>query len=128
MRILDYVFSNVDEAINYIAEYEKLVLGQERPKNPPPVIRDIENMFNQPFDERIMREAIVPYNSIDYSYASFYNGASDDEFIINRLFSGRYSLNQTFISEPFYLEARMNSIPHLIQVSFEQIKKHIWRI
>ena len=92
MKQVNHVFNNIEEVIDYIEVEEKDLLSKERPQEPPQVIRPIENMFSQPFDERIMQKAVVQPNSIDYPFASLYNEASDDKFIINKLFSGRYSL------------------------------------
>lgn len=121
MKQVNHVFNNIEEVIDYIEVEEKDLLSKERPQEPPQVIRPIENMFSQPFDERIMQKTVVQPNSIDYPFASLYNEASDDKFIINKLFSGRYSLKPNLKRRAFLFrgenEFHSPSYPSLFRIN-----------
>ena len=101
MNIVEHTFKDIDEALRFIEIKEKEILSKARPSSPPLMIRSMENMFRKPFDESLLDEIMISPNSIDYPLASFYNDATDDKFIINGLFSGRYSLKPNLCRRVF---------------------------
>lgn len=89
----EYIFPNIDEALNYVLETEQRALAQDPYRQKPPiVVRQIPGMFLQPFSEEIVRQAYIPVDSIDYSLSAYFNNATNDKFVMTRLRSGRYSL------------------------------------
>lgn len=127
MRTIGHIFNNIEEVIDYVEIEEKTILEKERPQKPPLVIRPIENMFLQPYDERIMQKAIVKPNSIKYPFSAYYNDAADDKFIITPLFSGKYSLKPNLRKRAFLFrgenEFHPQSYPSLFRKDTESYLK-----
>ena len=90
---IEYIFSNIDEALRYVLETEQRILAQDPYRQEPPVMmRHIPGMFSQPFSEEIARQAYLPVDSLDYPLSAWFNNAGADKFVMTRLQSGRYSL------------------------------------
>lgn len=86
----EYLFDNIDKALEYILDLEQKALAADQFRQRPPlVVRPYERMFLQPAPKKI---PLVPVDSLDYPFAAWFNDVSHDKFIMTRLSSGRYSL------------------------------------
>lgn len=89
----EYIFDNIDEALEYVLETERSALEKDlRRQTPPMMMRHIPGMFSQSYTDEMVRQAIVPVDSLDYPQSAWFNNAADDKFVMTRLSSGRYSL------------------------------------
>ena len=76
----EYIFDNIDEALNYVLETEQRVLKQDAHRQTPPTMV-------RAYDMKMM-----PVDSLDNPLSAWFNNASADKFVMTRLQSGRYSL------------------------------------
>ena len=84
----EVIYPNVNEALNYILKVESQNLLNDEHRAKPPIV---------------MRPNIgyVPVDSLDYPFSSFINEANDDQFIMTRLQSGRFSLKPNLRNRKF---------------------------
>lgn len=87
----EYVFENIDEAIAYVLDLEKKALAADSNRQKPIEVRTAPNLSLPP----------MPVDTLSYPYSSWFNGASDDKFIMTRLLSGRFSLKPNLTSRKF---------------------------
>ena len=95
----EFVFENIYEARDYILSLEAKVLAKDINRKSTPICIN-PPQYNVPFDKYI-KNAIIPMDSLDYSYSAYFNYADDDKFIMTRLNSGRYSLNPNLRNRKF---------------------------
>ncbi len=85
----EYVFDDIGQALAYLLENEQRALKEDLNRRQPPI------MFRQPDNMCLASNPAlkpIPFDSLDYSLAAFFNDVSDDKFVMTRLCSGRYSL------------------------------------
>ena len=86
----EYVFNNVELALDYILKSETNVLVKDKARQTPHlIVRPNPGMFLSPAPDKI---PFVPFDSLDYPLSAWFNNAADDKFVMTRLKSGRYSL------------------------------------
>lgn len=86
----EYVFDNIDQALNYVLETERRVLENDMSRREPPlVIRPDIGRFLEP---TLDTNPFFPIDSLDYPLSAWFNNVPEDKFVMTRLFSGRYSL------------------------------------
>lgn len=89
----EYIFQNIDKALEYVLGMEqKVLLADPHRQEPPVMMRQIPGMFSQPYSEELAKKAFVPVDSLDYSLSAWFNNTTTDKFVMTRLKSGRYSL------------------------------------
>ena len=135
----EYIFDNIDEALKYVLETEQRQLTQDaKRKTPPVVFRTMPNMFSQPFTEEMVRQAIVPVDSLDYPQSAWFSNAAHDKFVMTRLNSGRYSLKPNLRHRKFLFRGEsefhnpckpnMSRNPHQRRFTAEMIRGQEMRI
>lgn len=77
----EYVFENIDKALDYVLEYERNALSVDINRQKPPIVWNPAISLRQ-----------IPVNSLDYPNTAYFNQAAETKFVMTRLFSGRYSL------------------------------------
>ena len=77
----EYVFENIDKALDYVLEYEKKVLAADVYRQKPLILRNPANGLRK-----------IPVYSLDYPCSAYFNQAAETKFVMTRLSSGRYSL------------------------------------
>lgn len=88
----EIIFEDVDEALKYVLQQEKVSLENDEYRQKPPFMVSTPCLFNYLFEPREMGREIST-DSLDSPFSAYFNEASNDEvFIMNRLLSGRYSL------------------------------------
>lgn len=88
----EIIFEDVDEALKYVLQQEKVSLKNDEFRQKPPLIVSTSSLFNYPFEPKKMGREISA-DSLDSPFPAYFNEApNDDVFIMNRLLSGRYSL------------------------------------
>lgn len=98
----EYIFDNIDEALNYVLETEQRQLTQDaKRKTPPAVFRAMPNMFSQPCTEEMIGQVVIPVDSLDCPLTAWYNDAAPDKFVMTRLQSGRFSLKPNLCNRKF---------------------------
>ena len=76
----EYIFDNIDEALNYVLDTEQRAMTQDAQRQEPPTMV-------RAYDMKMM-----PVDSLDYPLSAWFNNADADKFVMTRLQSGRYSL------------------------------------
>ena len=76
----EYIFDNIDEALNYVLDTEQRALKQDAHRQAPPTMV-------RAYDMKMM-----PVDSLDYPLSAWFNNTDADKFVMTRLQSGRYSL------------------------------------
>ena len=77
--LLDHIFRNIDEAIDYILVEEVEAFRKDCRRH------------DYPFQTSDFRQ-IIDIDSFDNSYSGYFNNAPLDKFIMTRLSNGRYAL------------------------------------
>ena len=86
----EFVFDNIEQALDYVLDSEKKSLANDQYRQSPPMVfRPMSSMGMFP---SIDGNKPVPLDSLDYPLTAWFNTISDDKFVMTRLFSGRYSL------------------------------------
>lgn len=86
----EYVFEDIDKALEYVLETEKKALAADAHRSKPPVIiRPYPGLHP------------VPVDSLDFPLGAWFNNESDDKYVMTRLQSGRYSLKPNLRSRKF---------------------------
>ena len=78
----EYIFDNIDEAMSYVLDCEKMALRNDIYRQEAPKIWRSSPITNPP----------IPVDSLAYPLSAWFNDVADDKFVITRLKSGRYSL------------------------------------
>jgi len=95
----EFIFENIYEARDYILSLEAKALAKDINRKSAPICIN-PPQYNVTFDKYI-KNAIIPMDSLDYSYSAYFNYADDDKFIMTRLNSGRYSLKPNLRNRKF---------------------------
>ena len=90
----EYVFDNIDLALEYVMGCEKNALTKDPCRQQPPIIIPASAI---PLSKPITQETIrnlkpLAMDSLSYPLSAWFNNADDDKFVMTRLQSGRYSL------------------------------------
>lgn len=86
----EYIFEDIDQALKYVLDTERTALAADvYRQSAPTVIRPYMGM------------SPLPVDSLEYPLSAWYNGASDDMFVMTRLMSGRYSLKPNLHNRKF---------------------------
>ena len=86
----EYIFENIDQALDYVLDTERRALADDpHRQHPPVIIRPYLGMHP------------VPVDSLDYPLGAWFNYESDDKFVMTRLMSGRYSLKPNLRNRKF---------------------------
>ena len=86
----EYIFDNIDQALEYVLETEKNALAADTYRSEPPVII-------RPY----LGMRPVPVDSLDYPLGAWFNNETDDKFVMTRLGTGRYSLKPNLRNRKF---------------------------
>ena len=135
----EYIFDNIDEALNYVLDTEQRALAQDPHRQEPAmVMRPFPGMFSQPFTEEMVQQAYVPVDSLDYPLSAWFNNADADKFVMTRLQSGRYSLKPNLRHRKFLFRGEskfhnpckpnMSRNPHQRRFTAEMIRGQEMRI
>lgn len=135
----EYIFDNIDEALEYVLETERSALEKDlRRQTPPMMMRHIPGMFSQPFSDEMARQAYIPVESLDYPLSAWFNNAGADKFVMTRLQSGRYSLKPNLRHRKFLFRGEsefhnpckpnMSRDPHQRRFTAEMIRGQEMRI
>lgn len=94
----EHVFDNIYETRDYILNLEKQALAEDKTRHSAPICfsgtDDIMSFHKN-------HVSLIPRDSVDYPFTAYFNDASDEKFILNRLFSGRYSLKPNLREHAF---------------------------
>ena len=77
----EYIFDNIDQALEYVLEMEQKTLAADIYRSKPPIIIRPDLGMHP-----------IPVDSLDYPLGAWFNNEADDKFVMTRLMSGRYSL------------------------------------
>ena len=135
----EYIFDNIDEALNYVLDTEQRALAQDPHRQEPAmVMRPFPGMFSQPFTEEMVQQVYVPVDSLDYPLSAWFNNADADKFVMTRLQSGRYSLKPNLRHRKFLFRGEskfhnpckpnMSRNPHQRRFTAEMIRGQEMRI
>jgi len=135
----EYIFDNIEEALNYVLETEQWALTQDAHRQEPAMImRPFPGMFSQPFTDEMVQRAYVPVDSLDYPLSAWFNNADADKFVMTRLQSGRYSLKPNLRHRKFLFRGEsefhnpckpnMSRNPHQRRFTAEMIRGQEMRI
>lgn len=95
----EYIFDNIDQALDYILETERRVLMTDANRREPPrVIRPYPGVF---LETTLDRLPPVPVDSLHYPLSAWFNDAPNDKFVMTSLLSGRYSLKPNLKTREF---------------------------
>ena len=70
----EYIFGNIDEALNYVLDTEQRALKQDEHRQTPPTMV-------RAYDMKMM-----PVDSLDYPLSAWFNNADADKFVMTRLY------------------------------------------
>ena len=85
----EYIFPNIDDALEYVLENEQEALALDKKRQVAPCV------LEQPTSSFLklgMIPKLIPVDSLDYPYSGYFNNAPSESFVMSRLASGRYSL------------------------------------
>lgn len=86
----EYIFENIDQALEYVLVMEQKELSADIYRSKPPIII---------WPYLGMRP--IPDDSLDYPLGAWFNNEVDDKFVMTRLMSGRYSLKPNLRNREF---------------------------
>ena len=87
----EYVFESIDEALSYVLDIEKKALAKDTNRQKPIEVRTAPDLSLPP----------MPVDTLSYPFSAWFNGASDEKFIMTRLQSGRFSLKPNLLNRKF---------------------------
>lgn len=89
----EYIFENIDQAIEYVLACEKNDLSKDVQRLQPHTVISTPETLLAPASEKYIREVRpMSVDSLEYPFSAWFNNATDDKFVMTRLCSGRYSL------------------------------------
>ena len=86
----EYIFENIDQALEYVLRMEQNELSADIYRSKPPVII-------RPY----LGMRPIPVDSLDYPLGAWFNNEVDDKFVMTRMMSGRYSLKPNLRNRKF---------------------------
>jgi len=92
--MVDHIFNNVKEAIDYLEVENKCVLNNNSDRKKAPILA-------RPITIKEAEKLIIPIDHIDYPYSAYFNHADTDKFIVTKLYSGRYCLKPNLRSNQY---------------------------
>lgn len=122
----EYIFDNIDDALNYVLDTEQRAMTQDAHRQAPPTMV-------RAYDMKMM-----PVDSLDYPLSAWFNNADADKFVMTRLLSGRYSLKPNLRHRKFLFRGEsefhnpckpnMSRNPHQRRFTAEMIRGQEMRI
>ena len=85
----EYIFPNIDDALEYVLKNEQKALASDRKRQVAPCVPE---QPTSSFLKPGMIPKLISVDSLDYPYSGYFNNASSESFVMSRLASGRYSL------------------------------------